>query len=127
LKNTEIAKSLAQAENMLRTRDGQINEAGKAIRDPDTENQTFNELNSRLDVDLEELLRHLENITLLNSHLVAELERYSAEDDTVRTLINREPRVKRAKARVEELTVLSRTRTTSPPKSRLIRKSKIVY
>lgn len=59
MKNAEIAKALSQAEGTLRAREGHIAEAGRTIRQLDEENQSLNSLNSRLDVDLEELRKHL--------------------------------------------------------------------
>lgn len=70
------------------------------MKDIDIENQNLCDLNSRLEIDLEELQKHLENVALQNSQLLVELERYSAEDEVVRNLIDRRPRVLRARARV---------------------------
>lgn len=53
LKNGDLAKTLNQAENTLRTRDAQISESVKQIRDIDLENQNLTDLNSRLEIDLE--------------------------------------------------------------------------
>jgi CelD/BcsL family acetyltransferase involved in cellulose biosynthesis len=59
---------------------------------------------------------------------VAELERYSAEDDVVRNLIDRKARVFRSRARVEEVGKISRVTAASPIKqSTLIKRSKIIY
>lgn len=66
---------------------------------------------------------HLENLALLNSQLLVGLERYSAEDETVRGMIDRRPRVQRAKGRVEETVGMSRTTLGS----RTVRKSKPIY
>jgi chromosome segregation ATPase len=84
MRNNDLAKTLAQAENTLRTRDGQIAMATKEIKNIDFENGSLNDVNSQLDEDLEACQRHLENLTLQNSTLLAELERYSAEDEGVR-------------------------------------------
>lgn len=73
----------------------------------------MNDLNRQLEDDLEACRKHIENVALLNTQLLAELERYSSEDETVRQLIDRRPRVLRAKARVDETVSLTRT-TTGP-------------
>lgn len=73
LRNSEIAKSLSQAENTLRSRDGQIGVATKEIKNLDFENGSLNDLNRQLDEDLEACRKHIENVALLNTQLLAEL------------------------------------------------------
>lgn len=58
---------------------------------------------------------------------MVELERYSAEDEIVRALIDRKARIIRARARVEEVVKISRVTAASPTRSPLIKKSKIIY
>lgn len=73
IRNTDIGKSLAQAENTLRVRDSQILAATKEVKNLDFENGSLTDLNRQLEDDLEACQKHIENLALLNAQLLAEL------------------------------------------------------
>lgn len=101
MRNNDLQKTLNQADNTLRLRVNQVDEGNKEVAGLAGENDKLGKLNGGLRENIEYCLKHLENLSLLNSDLVVNLEKYSEEDDVVRNLIDRKTRVMKARTRIE--------------------------
>ena len=100
MKSNDLAKTIKQAENMLKVRISQVEEGRSEVGTLRSENESLYKINSQLEDDLEACKKHLENLGLLNhnvissiSQLVSNLERFSGEDRNVSQLIDRRSRV----------------------------------
>lgn len=110
MRNNETTKLLGQAENTLRIRVNQVDEGRREVAALNEENENLGRANQRAGDDLEFCRKHLDTLALINSEILMKLERFSAEDEEVRRLIDRRPQVERCRSRVEETTAfLSRT------------------
>ena len=80
MKNNDLTKMLAQAENINRVRASEIGEGRGVIESLNAENDKISATNRKLDDDLEFCRKHLENLALINQDIVIKLERFSDED-----------------------------------------------
>ena len=129
MKNNDTTKLLAQAEHTLKTRISQSEEGRKEVAALVAETQNLDNVNRRLEDDLEFCRKHLENLALINQDIVLNLERFSDEDEEVRRLIDRKGHVQRMKVRVDESGVLLNrtTASTNIDRSPFKRSSKTFY
>ena len=94
---------MKNAEYTHKVRVGQVEEATREVKALREENQSLGEINYKLAEDLEACRNHLQNLGVVNSKLVEHLENFSSEDESIRELLNRKPRVEMAQNRVTEI------------------------
>ena len=73
MKNNDLAKMLNQAEHTLKVRINQSEEGRREVVALSGETENLNNVNRRLEDDLEFCRKHLETLALLNQDIVSHL------------------------------------------------------
>ena len=81
MKNNDLTKMLSQAEHTLKVRINQSEEGRREVAALSGETENLNNVNRRLEDDLEFCRKHLETLALINQDIVSHLERFSDEDE----------------------------------------------
>ena len=114
-KNQELSSRILNLENVLKSRDNQMNDAQRDLNSLKIENTEIYEENNKLNYDLDALKKHIELINELNNLIIEELERFCEQDEAVRVILNRKSRIKDLRMKAESTskkTVLRVTEVT---------------
>jgi chromosome segregation ATPase len=115
-KNQEMNSRILNLENVLKSRDNQIQDASQDLGALRSENSEIYEENNKLNYDLDALKKHIELINYLNTQIIDELEKFSEQDEAVRALLNRKSRIKDLRMKAESTSKKTVMRVTEVTK-----------
>jgi len=100
-KNVEAAQKINQYEGLIRKSEDEISILRQRYEDLKREHLKLIDANDDLAHDVEATARHLDLLSVQNSDLCAELDRFNEQDERVRAILDRKDRVHEVKARTE--------------------------
>jgi chromosome segregation ATPase len=100
-KNLEITSHINRLEGLIAEREDEIAHRRREYEELKRDHLKLIDTNDDLNHDIEACTRHLDLLTLQNSDLVNELEKFNEQDERVRSILDRRDRVYEVKRQTE--------------------------
>jgi len=114
-KNLELTAKSSNLENVLRSKEIQLDDHSREIESLKNAHNNALDHNFQLNSDLETIHRQIDGLQNHNGELVEELEKFSEQDEHVRSILNRRNRVKELKVKSDSHTKLSISTIANSP------------